>query len=121
MTARPERELKFIANRDTFKTAVALPLLGEASDSAARALKSVYFDTESLDLMRRRIALRVRRMEGRCIIGVKKGMHSDGSHFERDEVEAPSPTPEVDLSLLDKETAEGLRSVIGGQSRQTKP
>jgi inorganic triphosphatase YgiF len=113
MTGRPERELKFIADCDTFKTAVALPLLGEASDSAARAVKSVYFDTEGLDLMRRRIALRMRRMEGRCIVGVKKGLHSDQSHFERNEVEAPSPTPELDLSLLDKETAGELRSVIG--------
>jgi inorganic triphosphatase YgiF len=113
MTARPERELKFIADRDTFKTAGALRLLGEASDTAARPAKSVYFDTEGLDLMRRRITLRMRRMEGRCIIGVKKGMHSDQSHFERNEVEAPSPTPELDLSLLDKETAGELRSVIG--------
>jgi inorganic triphosphatase YgiF len=65
MTAHLERELKFIADRDTFKTAIALPLLGEAFDSAARAVKSVYFDTDGLDLMRRRIALRVRRMGGR--------------------------------------------------------
>ena len=113
MTAHPERELKFIADRDTFKTAAALPVLGKASDSAGRRIKSVYFDTDGLDLMRRRITLRMRRMQGRCIVGVKKSMHSDGSHFERGEMEAPSPTAELDLSLLDQETVGELRSVIG--------
>ena len=33
--ATPERELKFIANRKTFKTALTLPLLGEATEGGA--------------------------------------------------------------------------------------
>ena len=114
MRARPERELKFIADGETFKTALTLSLLGEASDSPApQAVESIYFDTAGLDLMRRRIALRMRRMNGRYIIGVKERADVDGSHFEREEEEAISPSPELDLNLLDKRTAAELRNVVG--------
>src|SRR5271165_4719021 len=46
-----ERELKFVADRKTFKTALALPLLGGAAEVSEWRLKSVYFDTEDGDLM----------------------------------------------------------------------
>lgn len=46
MGVRPERELKFVADRETFKTALTLPLLGAGTgDRGAQSLESVEFDT----------------------------------------------------------------------------
>ena len=68
----PERELKFIADRKTFKAALMLPLLGAATkDGTGRQLRSVYFDTDGGDLLRHGITLRVRREKGVYVIGVK--------------------------------------------------
>ena len=70
---RTERELKFVADRNTLRTALTIPLPGEVTHGpVSQVLKSTYFDTETLELTRRGISLRVRQSGGDCILGVKK-------------------------------------------------
>ena len=92
--ASAERELKFVADRKTFKAAVALPLLGGAGEPPKwRRFKSVYFDTEDGDLMRSGVTLRVRRAKGATIMGLKRAAESTRGFFDRDELEVGSPSP----------------------------
>ena len=71
---RTERELKFVADRDTLRTALTIRLPGEMTHGpVSQALKSTYFDTDALELMRRGVSLRVRQSGGKCILGVKQG------------------------------------------------
>ena len=109
-----ERELKFAADRDTLKTALTLPLPGAIiRGPVSQALKSTYFDTETLDLMRRGVSLRVRQSGGKCILGVKKDAHAHGGYFERDEAEAPLPSSKVDLNVLDRRISSELSEIVG--------
>ena len=114
-SAHPERELKFLADPETFKAALIHPLLEQktAAKPAPRAINSLYFDTESGDLLRRGVTLRVRRMNCRLILGVKKEAPPDGWFFERAEAEITSPSAEPDLSLFDKDIARELEDIVG--------
>ena len=110
----PERELKFIADRKTFKAALMLPLLGAATkDGTGRQLRSVYFDTDGGDLLRHGITLRVRREKGVYVIGVKTAAESDRGFFERSETEVKSPSAEPDLTLFDEAIADEIRKIVG--------
>ena len=110
----PERELKFIADRKTFKAALMLPLLGAATkDGTGRQLRSVYFDTDGGDLLRHGITLRVRREKGVYVIGVKTAAESDRGFFERRETEVKSPSAEPDLTLFDEAIADEIRKIVG--------
>jgi triphosphatase len=114
MTVRTERELKFVADRDTLRTALTIPLPGEVTHGpVSQVLKSTYFDTETLELARRGFSLRVRQLGGDCILGVKKGAHAHGGYFERDEEEAPLPSSKVDLNVLDRRISSELREIVG--------
>jgi CYTH domain len=96
---RAEQELKFVVGRDTLRTALTIPLPGEMTHGpVSPALKSTYFDTETLELKRRGVSLRVRQSGGHCILGVKKDAHAHGGYFERDEEEALLPSSEVSTS-----------------------
>jgi triphosphatase len=114
-SARPERELKFLADPETFKAALISPLLGQktAAELAPQVIKSLYFDTESGDLLRQGVTLRVRRMNRRMILGVKKEAPPDGWFFERAEAETPSASAEPDLSLFGKDVARALEDIVG--------
>jgi inorganic triphosphatase YgiF len=114
-SAHPERELKFLADPETFKAALKHSLFGQkiAGKPAPQAIKSLYFDTESGDLLQRGVTLRVRRMNRHMILGVKKEASPDGWFFERAEAETPSPSAEPDLSLLDKDIARKLEDIVG--------
>ena len=73
MIVHTDRELKFVADRATLKTALALPLPGAVIQGTfSQALKSTYFDTEALELMRHGVSLRVRQSGGKCILGFKR-------------------------------------------------
>ena len=119
--ATPERELKFIANRKTFKTALTLPLLGEATEGGAgRRLKSVYFDTDAGDLIRHGLTLRVRRTKGVYVMGLKTAAESDQGIFERGESEVKLPSAEPDLTLFDEAVAREIRKIAGGKALAPK-
>lgn len=109
-----ERELKFVADRATLETALTLPLPGAIiRGPVSQALKSTYFDTKALELMRHGISLRVRQSGGKCILGVKRDGRAHGGYFEPDEEEALLRTPKVDLNVLDRKRSSELRDIIG--------
>ena len=55
---RTERELKFVVDRDTLRTALTISLPGEKTyGPVSQSLKNTYFDTETLELTRRGISL----------------------------------------------------------------
>ena len=116
-SAPPERELKFLGDPETFKAALTNPLLGQktAAKPAPQLIKSFYFDTESGDLLRQGVTLRVRQMNRRMILGVKKEAPPDGWFFERAEVETPSRSAEPDLSLFDKDIARELEDIVSDE------
>jgi inorganic triphosphatase YgiF len=115
-----ERELKFVADRKTFKAALTLPLLSDArSQPRGRRLTSVYFDTDEGDLSRARVALRVRRSRGGYVMGLKQAAPAEGGAFERRETEVKSTSAEPDLALLDDRTARLVTEII--HERLLKP
>ena len=117
MTIHTERELKFVADRATLRTALALPLPGIVTRGpVSQALKSTYFDTEALELMRCGFSLRVRQSGGKRVLGVKRRPRPHGGYFERDEEEAPLPSSKVDLNVLDREISFELRQIVGNKA-----
>jgi triphosphatase len=79
----------------------------------SQTLKSTYFDTDALELMRHGVSLRVRQSGGKCILGVKRDPRAHGGYFERDEEEAPLQSPKIDLNVLDRKTSSELRGIVG--------
>ncbi len=109
-----ERELKFVADRKTFKAAVALPLLGGAAEVPEwRRLKSVYFDTEDSDLMRQGVTLRVRQENAAFVMGLKRAAEAKRGFFDRNELEVKSASAEPDFSLFDEAIAREIKEIIG--------
>ncbi len=119
--AGAERELKFLADRKTFRAAVALPLLGGAGEVPEwRRLKSVYFDTEDGDLMRNGVTLRVRRTKGATIMGLKRAAESTRGFFDRDELEMESPSAEPDLALFGEAISRKIEEIFGDKPLAAK-
>ncbi len=118
MTARHvagvEEELKFVADRKTFKAALSIPLLGGSAEAPEwLRLRSVYFDTEDADLMRHSVTLRVRRAKAAYIMGLKRAAGANRAFFDRDEVEVKSRSAEPRLSLFDEAIARQIKEIIG--------
>jgi inorganic triphosphatase YgiF len=110
MTVHTERELKFLADRTALRTALTLPLPGAVIQGPfSQALKSTYFDTKALELMRHGVSLRVRQSGGKCILGFKRDVCAHGGYFEREEDEAALPSSKVDLNVLDRKVSSELR------------
>ena len=116
LSAGPERELKFIADRRTLKAALAAPLLGgEAGPPRWKKLKTVYFNSEARDLAHARVALRVRRVEGDWIMGLKRTAPNNRGAFDREETEVVAPSGEPDLALFDKAVAREVEVLTGAK------
>lgn len=116
MAAQSERELKFVADRKAFSAALTLPLLGKTADGHAwTSVKSVYFDSDDRALRASGWSLRVRKTQGRTILGLKTAARPERGFFDRDEREAESPSPEPDLDLFDPETAHALKRLLRGK------
>ena len=111
-----EHELKFIVDRDAYKAAQALPLLGvRASGPAWRRVRSVYYDTASAALKNRGITLRTRKVRGGFLIGVKWAPDAGESAFKRRELEVKTVAAEPNLKALDYRTATELLAITDGQ------
>lgn len=98
--ADTEVELKLRLPQQRLREALALPLLRSAHGSATRKLAATYFDTPTLELSQRRIALRVRREGRRWVQAVKGGGSTLSGVHQRLEIENVLRNAQPDLSVL---------------------
>jgi inorganic triphosphatase YgiF len=115
--AAREIELKFTLGATGFAAALDSGLLRhEGPKSPAKKLVSVYYDTPDWDLLRRKIALRVRRC-GRAlpVMTLKWSPENGEGVFSRGEVEHTVRTIEPDLSLFSGAAGDNLRALVGAK------
>ena len=113
MTMSTERELKFVADRETLRIALTIPLPGKINHGpVSQVIKTTYFDTEALDLMRHGVTLRVRQSGGGCTLGVKRHMHAPAGYFQREEDDTVQST-ELNLDVLSRKTSLQLKKIAG--------
>ncbi|PPQ36745.1 hypothetical protein CH337_07190 [Rhodoblastus acidophilus] len=116
-----EIELKFTLDAAAFAAALDSPLLRrDGQKSPAKKLVSIYFDTPDWDLLRRKIALRVRRSGRSLPLMTLKWRPEAESLFSRGEIEHAVRALEPDLSLFDGETGETLRALVGAKPLEPK-
>ncbi len=114
--AMRETELKFTLPAPAFTAAQQWERFDPASKRPrARRLVAIYYDTAAGDLARHKASLRVRTLNRRHIITFKWSGSFAGGWFERGEVEAPSPTPELDITLLPPEISEAIIRLTAGR------
>lgn len=95
-----EIELKLRFPPARLRELLALPLLAPARKAATRKLAATYFDTPTLELQQRRIALRVRREGRRWVQAVKSGGSAASGVHQRLEIESVLRDRHPDLSVL---------------------
>jgi triphosphatase len=102
MPAGREIELKLELSEADLHRLQADPRIRELAIGRAvtRSLRSVYFDTRDLDLARRRIGLRLRRVGGAQIQTVKTRGTATAGLFDRGEYEAPVAGDRPDLDAI---------------------
>ena len=95
-----ELELKLAVTPDDLKRLRRDPLIRSLAHSRAstKQLHTTYFDTPSLDLQRRGMALRVRRIGKRRVQTLKvPGKGAGGlQHYREYEAEVPADTPDIE-------------------------
>src|SRR5262249_9373883 len=96
----PEIELKLSFPPAALRKLGAHRLVRGAARPGSRKLPTVYYDTPSLDLWRRGVALRVRRAGRRWIQTVKGGGSVRGGLHERTEIESEISGPQPDLGRM---------------------
>jgi len=95
-----EIELKLTFPRAALRKLGAHRLVRGAARPVTRKLHTVYYDTPSLDLWRRGVALRVRRAGRRWIQTVKGGGSVRGGLHERTEIESEVAGPQPELARV---------------------
>ena len=68
-----------------------------------RHLHNIYYDTPKLELQKRQMALRLRRVDGRWLQTLKGGGSIKAGLHQRDEWEVPVPSARLDFENLDEE------------------
>ncbi len=94
-----ETELKLLLDADGPARLQAHPLLRGLVPVRQRLLNT-YFDTAQADLMRQRIAVRERQVDGHTWLTVKTAGHSSGGLSRRGEWEAPTSRGAFDFAAL---------------------
>ncbi|MBD3894634.1 CYTH domain-containing protein [Halomonas sp. ML-15] len=94
-----EIELKLAVDHAGLTALPRLALLAAGAESP-RSLTNTYFDTPDGDLERARVALRIRRVDGRCLQTLKTSGAGSGGLSQRGEWEWPIDGPELDLDGL---------------------
>jgi inorganic triphosphatase YgiF len=94
-----ETELKLLMQARDVPRLLAHPLLA-ASPAQRQRLRNTYFDTPTLALMARRIAVRERRVGSRTLLTVKTAGHSVAGLSQRGEWEGPTQPGRMDFAAL---------------------
>jgi triphosphatase len=98
MVAGPEIELKFLfAERDLAKVKALVAAAAGARQATHQRLRTTYFDTPNQDLWNQGFTLRVRAIGESHVQTVKR---ITSSRIERDEWEAQTDQPELDLGSI---------------------
>lgn len=106
-----EIELKLRVAPQAVRRLATHRLLKGRSRPLTRRLRSIYYDTPALDLLRQGVALRVRKEGDAWMQSVKGGGSVRAGLHERPESEVRVPGPEPDLGrIADKALAGVLRS-----------
>ncbi|MGE3247617.1 MAG: CHAD domain-containing protein, partial [Beijerinckiaceae bacterium] len=116
-SANREIEVKLLAGAGGLQAALEMPLLaGVAMQPRSRNLYTAYYDTATGDLQKAGVALRVRRVHGRYVMGVKFPPDPASGLFEREEVEVRLPSASPDIALFGPELAGRITALTGGKS-----
>ncbi|MGH6793935.1 MAG: inorganic triphosphatase, partial [Methylocella sp.] len=98
MAAEPEIELKFLfGERDGAKVKALVAAASGARQATHQRLRTIYFDTPDQDLWNHGFSLRVRASGESHVQAVKR---IASSRIQRDEWEAQTGRPELDLGLI---------------------
>jgi triphosphatase len=115
--ADQEFEIKFETDAAGLAKALEAPFLpADQPNRPRRSLNAVYFDTASGDLRRNGIVLRLRRVQGRCIMTVKWADAIAAGPFSRREIEVRAATMQPDLGLFGPEIAAQIDLVLAGRA-----
>jgi inorganic triphosphatase YgiF len=107
-------ELKFAADEATFKAALASELLGPVPARPGwRLMRTVYFDTPTGRLQRKKVSLRLRRVRTTGVMTLKWDTGDGG--LARGEIEVPVRSGEFDIALFDAATQSRLRALLRGE------
>lgn len=117
--AEREIELKFLASEQDFKAAQNSELLGSHGGlGKVERLKSTYFDTETRDLQRHKMVLRMRKRGKSYVMGLKSSASESQGPFDRGEIEIASSSPLPDLDLFGKDVADEIAGLTAGRTLQ---
>lgn len=99
-----ETELKLALHPQDLPRLLAHPLL-TARAAQRKRLRNTYFDTATLALLERRLALRERQIGRRTLLTVKTAGHSVSGLSRRGEWEAPTTPGQFDFAALVEDSA----------------
>ena len=114
-----ETELKLLFRPEDLTRLGGLSIVGERTKGRPRKrpVLSIYYDTPRRELRRQGVILRVRKVDGRYIQGVKSEGRRIGGGTVRPEWECPVPTEAPLLSAIGDDRLKRLRGVDRGQAR----